>query len=187
VVLYFGVTAVQVLLTSRQRAESPAGAILVFGTAEYDGVPSPDLRARLDEALALYRNDRARVVAVTGGRLAGDLYTEAEVSASYLRARGVPKSALIVGRGLDSYENVRSVAGPLQARGLRKILSVTDPFHEDRAMAIASSFGLSPAPDPTEDSPIRGWSTVPYFARETMAVGLGRLIGYGRLSQLLHP
>src|SRR5580698_10797789 len=32
----------------------PADAIAVFGAAEYDGTPSPVLRARLDHALDLY-------------------------------------------------------------------------------------------------------------------------------------
>ena len=43
IVLYFGVTLVQVWLTSRQYDPHPAGAILVMGAAQYDGVPSPDL------------------------------------------------------------------------------------------------------------------------------------------------
>ena len=40
VVLYFGVTLVQVWLTSRQYDPHPAGAILVMGAAQYDCVPS---------------------------------------------------------------------------------------------------------------------------------------------------
>ncbi len=36
-----------------------ADAIAVFGAAEYDGHPSPVLRARLDHALALYRRGLA--------------------------------------------------------------------------------------------------------------------------------
>ena len=44
IVLYFAVTLVQVWLTSRQYDPHPAGAILVMGAAQYDCVPSPDLR-----------------------------------------------------------------------------------------------------------------------------------------------
>ena len=40
IVLYFGVTLVQVWLTSRQYDPHPAGAILVMGAAQYDCVPT---------------------------------------------------------------------------------------------------------------------------------------------------
>ena len=45
----------------------PADAIAVFGAAEYDGRPSPVLRARLDHALALYREHLAPLVITLGG------------------------------------------------------------------------------------------------------------------------
>jgi uncharacterized SAM-binding protein YcdF (DUF218 family) len=61
---------------------------------------------------------------------------------------------------------------------------VTDPFHEDRSMAIASSLDLIPYPTPTHTSPITGFSTVPYYAKEIIGVALGRIIGFGRVSAL---
>src|SRR6516165_8483983 len=45
----------------------PADAIAVFGAAEYDGRPSPVLRARLEHALALYRQGIAPLVITLGG------------------------------------------------------------------------------------------------------------------------
>jgi len=44
--------------------------------------------------------------------------------------------------------------------------------------------GLTPYPTPTRTSPISGWSTVPYFAKETLGVGLGRIIGFSHLHAL---
>ncbi len=187
IVGYVAITGLQVWLTSRERSTSKADAIVVFGSAEYDGRPSPDLEARLDEALALYNEGRAPVVAVTGSKLAGDSHTEAGVSAAYLHARGVPETAIVLGGGSDTYENMGSVAPELKARGVKTVLVVTDPFHEDRAMAIASTFGFEPSPDPTTSSPIAGWGRLPYFAKETVAVAAGRIFGYGLLSSLGHP
>ena len=187
ILIYVAVTGVQVWMTSRQRSTSTADAILVLGSAEYNGTPSPDLRARLDEALALYQAGRAPVIAVTGGKLAGDRFTEAGVSAAYLAAHGVPASKIVVGGGSDTYENVSSVAPELKARGVKTLLVVTDPFHEDRAMAIAATFGFEPMPDPTPTSPITGWRTLPYFLKETVAVAAGRIVGYGTLSTASHP
>jgi hypothetical protein len=51
-------------------------------------------------------------------------------------------------------------------------------------MAIASSLDLIPYPTPTHTSPITGFSTVPYYAKETVGVALGRIIGFGRVSSL---
>jgi len=51
------------------------------------------------------------------------------------------------------------------------ILISTDPFHEDRSMAIASSLGFVPYPTPTRSSPIGAFASIPYFAKETVAVG----------------
>jgi hypothetical protein len=51
-------------------------------------------------------------------------------------------------------------------------------------MAIASDFSLSPSPTPTQSSPISGWSTVPYFLKEGVGVGFGRIIGYNHLEWL---
>ena len=109
VVLYVSVTAVQVWLTSRQTSENHANAIVVFGTAEYNGVPSADLEARLNETLALYQLGRAPLIAVTGGKQPGDLYSEAGVSAAYLHIHGVPLSKIVVGGGSDTYQNVQSI------------------------------------------------------------------------------
>ena len=70
------------------------------------------------------------------------------------------------------------------ARDATTVLVTTDPFHEDRSMAIASSLGLTPSPTPTQTSPITGWSTVPYFLKEAVGVGLGRIIGFNHLEWL---
>jgi hypothetical protein len=42
------------------RNERPADAIMVLGAAQYNGRPSPVLRARLDHALALHQRGLAR-------------------------------------------------------------------------------------------------------------------------------
>ena len=80
------VTLVQVWLTSRQYDPHPAGAILVMGAAQYDCVPSPDLQARLDQALTLYHQGYAHLIMVTGSKQPGDKCTEAESGAMYLES-----------------------------------------------------------------------------------------------------
>jgi uncharacterized SAM-binding protein YcdF (DUF218 family) len=184
ILLYFVVTLVQVWLTSRHSDPHPAGAIVVMGAAQYDGVPSPGLRACLDEALSLYRKGYADVIVVTGGKERGDAFTEAQAGARYLESKGVPPSAILQAGGDNTYENMGAAAAALATHKNRVVLVTTDAFHEDSSMAIASDMDLEPSPTPTASSPISGWSRVPYFVKEAVGVGLGRIIGYNHLEWL---
>ncbi|MBU6494837.1 MAG: YdcF family protein [Acidobacteria bacterium] len=180
--LYGGVTFTQIWLTGRDHSSAHADAILVFGTAEDNGVPSTELRDRLLDALSLYQARRAPWVVVTGGSRPGDHFTEAGVSASFLEAHGVPASRIIIGGGNDTWQNVSSVVVALESHHLRTVLTVTDPFHEYRAGAIASSQGLVPYPVPVSNSATSGPGLWRFYAKETLDVAVGRLVGFGRLS-----
>jgi uncharacterized SAM-binding protein YcdF (DUF218 family) len=184
-VVYIGATAVQVWLTSRRDEARPAQAIVVMGAAQYDGVPSEDLAARLDHALSLWRRGLAPLVVVTGGRQPGDPFTEAEVSAAYLEGRGIrtPGAIVQVG-GKTSFESLSAASAVLRDRGDRTVILVSDGFHSARILDISRSLGLTAYPSPTTTSPISGIGAVPYFAKETVGVALGRVIGFGRLSAL---
>lgn len=182
VIIYFAITFVQIWLTGHEHSTKHAQAILVFGTTEDNGTPSPELRARLDQALVLWHKGRAPWVAVTGGKRPGDHFTEAGVSATYLEGKGVPSSKILVGSGTNTWQNVKSVVPKLTAHHITTVITVTDPFHEDRAMAISSSQGLTPFPSPVRNSPTVKHSLWKYYAKETFEVGLGRIIGYGRFS-----
>lgn len=182
VVAYFAVTFVQIWLRGHEHSNHSAQAILVFGTTEDDGVPSAELRARLDQALTVYREGRAPWIAVTGGKRVGDVFTEAKVSASYLERHGVPAARILVGGGSNTWENVATVLPQLKAHHIRTVITVTDPFHEYRAMAISSAQGLIPYPSPVRNSPTIKYQLWRYYLKETLEVGVGRIIGYGRLS-----
>ncbi|MGD0692385.1 MAG: YdcF family protein [Acidimicrobiales bacterium] len=180
VILYFAVTFVQIWMTGHEHSTKHAQAILVFGTTEDDGTPSPELQARLDQALTLWHKGRAPWIAVTGGKRPGDEFTEAGVSASYLESKGVPASKILKGTGTDTWENVATVVAKLKAHDITTVITVTDPFHEDRAMAIASSQGLTPYPSPVRNSPTVKHSLWKYYLKETFEVGIGRIIGFQR-------
>lgn len=183
IVIYLAVTAVQVVLASRKNQTGPAQAIVVLGAAQYDGAPSPDLAARLGHALGLWQSRDAPVIVVTGGSQPGDLYSEAGVGASYLRRRGVPASDILEQQdGNDSWQSLAAAATTLKAQGRTAVILVSDPFHNARIADMASELGLQPMVSPTRTSPIQGKATYPYFAKETVAVAVGRVIGFSRLS-----
>lgn len=185
-VLYVGVTFGQVVSASRRDGARRADAIVVLGAAQYDGRPSPVLRARLDHAAALYRRKLAPVVVVTGGRQPGDRFSEAQASARYLsERRGVPADAVLwEPYGKNSWEQLASAARFLKRRGMRDVVLVSDPFHSARVAAIADEEGLDAAVSPTRTSPIGGVEQVPYLAKETAAMALARIVGHRRVAWL---
>lgn len=72
-----------VLLAGATPSIRNADVILVLGAAQYNGRPSPVLRARLDHALELYRQGYAERILVTGGVGVGDTLSEGEVARRY--------------------------------------------------------------------------------------------------------
>ena len=111
IVLYFGVTLVQVWLTSRQYDPHPAGAILVMGAAQYDCVPSPDLQARLDQAATLYHAGLRPPHHGDGQQGAGGQVHRGAVGRHVSpEKKGVPTTAILEAGGDDSYENIADAA-----------------------------------------------------------------------------
>lgn len=151
----------------------PVDAIVVLGTAQYNGRPGPVLRSRLDHALTLYRDGYAPAIVVSGGRAPGDQYTEAEAGQSYLMEQGVPPSAIILeNEGQDSWQSMRGVAEALAARGDRRVLLVSDGFHLLRVKLMARELGLESYGSAAPDSPIvvGGSGELSHTVREAFAI-----------------
>ncbi len=183
--LYFAVTFVQVWLTSRQYDPHPAGAIVVMGAAQYNCVPSPDLQARLDQALTLYHQGYSHLIMVTGNKEPGDKCTEAESGAQYLESKGVPaRRHPRGGRRHHLREHRRRRAGSGATRVPASCWSRPTPSTRTAPWRSHRRCRLSPSPTPTQTSPITGWATVPYFFKEAVGVGLGRIIGFNHLEWL---
>ncbi len=184
-VVYLGATFAQVWRAARNDEARPAQAIVVFGTAQYNGRPSPVLAARLDHAVDLYRRKLAPVIVVTGGSQPGDRVTEATASADYLLRRGIPdEDVLREVSGTSSWQSLAAAAAFLQERDIDEVLLVSDPFHSFRIRVMASELGLHGHASPTRTSPIRGLTEAQYMARETVAVAVGRIVGFRRQASM---
>jgi uncharacterized SAM-binding protein YcdF (DUF218 family) len=181
VILYLGVTFAQVWWASRGNDTSPASAIVVMGAAQWNGVPSPVLKGRLDHAVDLYRRGVAPVIIVTGGKQSGDSVTQALSGFSYLRDQGVPEAAIrIEVDGTNSFEELSASAAILRKAGIGdSVVIVSDPYHALRVEEIAREVGLKPHVSPTDSS-----LSLRPMLRETVAVAIGRLIGFRRLASL---
>lgn len=151
----YTVALVMVLVVSQQDERRLVDAIVVLGAAQYNGRPSPVLRARLDHALSLYRDGLAPMIVVTGGVGRGDTTSEAAVGRRYLASHGVPDSALAVqGEARTTTASMSLVAQWLRLQGRRRVLLVSDPFHMLRLRLEARRTALEAYTSPTESSPI---------------------------------
>jgi len=153
--IVYTVALTAVLVTSQHDQRRPVDAIIVLGAAQYNGRPSPVLRARLDHAIGLYREGYAPLIVVTGGVGRGDTLSEAIVGRRYLLARDVAGESVIaqpVGR--NTRTSMTAVGQWLHGRGLRRVLLVSDPFHMFRLRLEARRIALEAYTSPTESSPI---------------------------------
>lgn len=180
VVMYGAVTFAQVWRATDGDEVASADAILVLGAAQYDGRPSPVLERRLAHALALWERGVAERIVVTGGRQSGDTFTEATASYNWLRDRGVPDEAILKEvDGRSTYESLAAAARFLKPAGMDKVVLVSDGYHAKRAVGTAAEVGLDARVSTVET----GRSPARTLLRETVAVGVGRIIGYGRLTR----
>ncbi len=151
----YTVALLMVLIVSQQDQRHPVDAIVVLGAAQYNGRPSPVLRARLDHALQLYREGLAPRIVVTGGVGRGDTTSEATVGRHYLVTRRVPPAAVVVqAQGRSTHASMTAVADWLKSEHLSRVLLVSDPFHMLRLRLEARRNNLEAYTSPTDTSPI---------------------------------
>lgn len=185
--LYYLVNFVDVWTASRSdyepvtAGEVTAQAAVVLGAAQYNGEPSPVLRARLDEAADLYEQGEVDLVVVTGGGQADDITTEAKTGYDYLREEsGIPDERLrLEVQGSSTYESLAATSRFLRNEEILDVVLVTDRFHARRASLIAEEVGLSVRVAPTEQP-----ASLRRLAQEAAAVALGRIISFRRVERI---
>ena len=174
-------TFIQVWFQSTRDEVKSVDVIVVLGAAQWDGIPSPVLKARLDHALDLHNREVAPYIVTTGSKQKGDRFTEAYTGLTYLLERGVPENKIIVVvDGLDTYQSLSATSSAIQLAGLgNQVLLVSDPYHALRAKEIAREVGLEPSFSPTSLD-----SSFGQLLRETLGTSIGRIIGFRRASTL---
>jgi uncharacterized SAM-binding protein YcdF (DUF218 family) len=175
----WAVTVLLILYTGSRPVLRTADAILVLGAAQYNGRPSPVLKARLDHALDLYDRKLARKLVFTGGVGAGDTLSEGEVARRYALRHGVPDDDIMVERhGLTSAQSVAAAAALMRARELRSALVVSDSYHMLRLELLARRSGIRPYRAPAA-SPIdrARRQRLRYILRESVLVPATVLLG----------
>jgi uncharacterized SAM-binding protein YcdF (DUF218 family) len=184
--LYVGLTVFEVWRVGRTQSTTQVDAIVVMGAAQYDGVPSPLLKARLMHAFDLWKQKIAPRIVLTGGNKPGDRFTEASASAIFLRQQGVPQEELLQeSSSRSTYEALRNVRDLVKNdpnfAGIERIVIVTDPFHELRSRLTAKEWGFDASTSATRNSPIAGNGALKKHVKEGVGIALARVIGFGNL------
>jgi uncharacterized SAM-binding protein YcdF (DUF218 family) len=173
-------TALAIWWTARQDSRPSSDAIVVLGSAQYNGVPSSIFAARLEHAIKLYKARVAPVIVTVGGKETGDRFTEAEAGRDYLAKAGIPTTSLLaVPQGVDTLESMKAVSAAFARHGWHRGVLVTDPWHAMRAERMAQDAGMDAVSSPTRQGPsVQTRATqFRYILRETAAYLLYRATG----------
>ena len=181
-VSYVGIAAVTLTWAGTHQYTKTVDAIVVMGAAQYDGVPSPLLASRLQHALDLWKQKQAPVIAVTGGKRAGDRFTEGDTSRRWLTDRGVPAANIIVESvGRSTWESIENLSPLLNNATLHSVVVVSSSWHVQRAELSLEELGFRAHSSASPDGVLSGSSEKSKLIREIAGVCLGRVIGFGTL------
>ena len=181
-VSYVGIAAVTLTWAGTHQYTKTVDAIVVMGAAQYDGVPSPLLASRLQHALDLWKQKQAPVIAVTGGKRAGDRFTEGDTSRRWLTDRGVPAANIIVESvGRSTWESIENLSPLLNNANLHSVVVVSSSWHVQRAELSLEELGFRAHSSASPDGVLSGSSEKSKLIREIAGVCLGRVIGFGTL------
>jgi len=156
----------------------PAGAIVILGAAEYNGAPSPVLKARLDHALELADRDLAPLIITTGGSGGDPHFTEGGVARDYLIQQGVAEARILSEtRSETTYDSVQAVAQILRQHQANTCIVVSDGFHLHRIKLMFRALHITAYASPAPESPIEDDPTLRtlYTLREMAVTTLWQL------------
>lgn len=162
----------------RDEAHS-ADAIVILGAAQYNGRPSPVLKARLDHAHDLYKKGYASAIITTGSFGPDPNFSEAHVGTTYLVQRGVDPSKIITEQGGDSTsDSIKATVGLMHAKQWKSALVVSDGFHLYRLKKMFEDNGVRAYTSPAPNSPIEVASSRRFWhsLREVLLVSAYRLM-----------
>jgi len=165
-------------IASRDEAHT-ADAIVILGAAQYNGLPSPVLKARLDHALQLYQRGFAKAIITTGSYGPDPNYSEAHVATEYLTEHSVDAGDIITEQAsLTTHDSIRAASLLVKSKGWKSVLVVSDGFHLFRIREMFADEGITAYTSPAPDSPIeysasqRFW----YSLREVFLFSAYRLV-----------
>jgi uncharacterized SAM-binding protein YcdF (DUF218 family) len=175
--VFLSATSVRIARQAVRDETRPAGAIIVFGAAEYAGRPSPVFRARLDHGYDLFKRGVAPIIITTGGAGYDPTYSEGGVGRDYLMVRGVPDQSLIAEtQSDDTAESAARTAAILRVNHIADAVAVSDAYHVFRIKQLMKAQGVTVYGAPRPGSLPRGaWARTVGVLRESISYMLWQM------------
>ena len=157
-----------------QRARArKADAIVILGArVNQNGRAGHGLQMRVLHALRLYQKGFAPKIICTGG-VGENPPAEAQVAARILLDKGVPRDDILLeNKSTSTWQNAANASLICRARGWRRVLIVSDPFHLWRAERNFRRCGVlaSGAPVAREEWQLQPTRKFLWTAREAILV-----------------
>jgi uncharacterized SAM-binding protein YcdF (DUF218 family) len=156
-ILLIALIALRICSYGSTVSNEPADAAIVLGAAVWGDDVSPVFKERINHALELRRRGKVRKIIFTGGQGNRDELTEASSARQYAIQQGIsPADILLEENSHTTYENLVFAREVAVARGLKRVLIVSDPLHMKRAVTMAIDLGLDAYPSPTPTTRYQG-------------------------------
>lgn len=144
IVLFWAVLIFNIYQNSLTNDNQKVDAIVVLGASQWNGRPSPVLKARLDHAHELYKKDVADYIVLTGGMAKGDNISESKVGKNYLSKKGVPRSRILIEeKGRTTKESLKNIKDIINSYKFDRILFVSHGYHLYRVKKIAKDNNMN--------------------------------------------
>jgi uncharacterized SAM-binding protein YcdF (DUF218 family) len=145
---------------------------------------NPCVVARVDHAVALYKEGYAPKILMSGGTDKETKANEAETMKKWAVEAGVPeKDILTETKSTSTYENFALSQKILTEAGLHSVLIVTEPYHIARAGLVASKLGYTYSVSPAIESDC--WDKDNFFSNwNFVEKELPAIIGYKLLNKI---
>ena len=171
--------ALNIWSTAHHAVPAKSDLIVILGAAQDNGVPTPILEHRIDQAIIAFRADFAPLILTVGAGQKGDNFTEASASYTALRNAGIKRNKLVaLPVGQDTLSSTVAYVGYMKLHHLSSVLITTDPYHCYRAVAEAQDLGVSARCNPVDSGPGSLKATgIKYIVRETGAYLAYKTVG----------
>ena len=168
-ILVAGLLAWRIYSFGNTSSNAQADAAVVLGAAVWTNQVSPVFKERINHALNLYRKGQVRKLIFTGGQGNPGEPTESAAARDYAIQSAIPASDILIEeKSHTTYENILYAKQLADTHGIKKVLIVSDPLHEKRAMAMAEDAGLVAEASPTPSTRYQGvGSQLGLLAHET--------------------
>ena len=137
------VAALILIINGLKERVEPADVAVVLGNEVYlNGEPSPQLEARLDRAVELFRQRLFPQIVVSGG-IETNGTDESLAMRQYLMRQGVPAEAIFLDpRGSDTMDTAEDTVALMNQQGWKRIMIISQYFHLPRCRLAFRKAGI---------------------------------------------